>query len=422
MDVNALHDSWIELGQKYSEAQNKIQMALNDDAVDLEAMKSLKAKAEALKMKRDVAKEQYDSAVAEGARRANKEKSIQVNEKSPTDKFVVNLKDLIRGREMTFKDLVISSPDGNDEGLGLTIPPDIQVQVYNLVRQYDALEKYVDRIPVTLKTGSRNLEKWKDITPFVDLDDETATIPANDDPNVQKITYNIHRHAGISSLSNTLLKDSPENVVAYIEQWLAKKEVVTRNQKILALLGTLPSAQKVTLAKFDDLKDVFNTMIDPALHATTMYFTNQSGFNVLDKVKTATGAYLLQKKVCCDSEHPAMPNGQLCEVPMINGRQVVIISDRWLPNGGTEQAPVFPLYIGDMKETVKLFDREQLSLTATNIGGGAFETDQTKIRAIDRFDTQLWDTEAMISATFTGIADQVGHFVTSQDTTSTTTA
>lgn len=422
MDVNALHDFWIELGQKYDEAQNKIQTALSDDTVDLESMKTLKDKAETLKMKRDTAKEQYDNAVAEGAKSATGTRAIQINEKSTTDKFVVNLKDIIRGREMTFKDLVISDPDENGEGLGLSIPPDIQVQIYNLVRQYDALEKYVDRIPVVLKTGSRNLEKWKDITPFADLDDETATIGQNDDPNVQKITYNIHRHAGISSLSNTLLKDSPENVVAYITQWLAKKEVVTRNAKILALLATLPSTQKKTLATFDDLKDVFNTMLDPALHATTMYFTNQSGFNVLDKVKTATGAYLMQKKVCCDSEHPAMPNGQLCEVPMINGRQVVIISDRWMPNGGTTEAPIFPLYVGDMKETVKLFDREQLSLLATNIGGGAFETDQTKIRAIDRFDTRLWDTEAMIACTFTGIADQVGHFVTSSDTTSTTTA
>jgi len=374
MDVNALHDSWIELGQKYDEAQNKIQTALNDETVDLASMKTLKDKAETLKMKRDTAKEQYDNAVADGARRAASTKGIQVNEKSMKEKFVVNLKDMIRGNEMTFKDLVISDPDGNDEGLGLTIPPDIQVQVYNLVRQYDALEQYVDRIPVTLKTGSRNLEKWKDITPFVDLDDETATIPANDDPNVQKITYNIHRHAGISSLSNTLLKDSPENVVAYIEQWLAKKEVVTRNAKILALLGTLPAGQKVTLAKFDDLKDVFNTMIDPALQATTTFFTNQSGFNILDKVKTATGQYLLEKRVVVNSKTPTDEGQVISQTPMLLGRPVKVISDRWMPNDLTVPAtPKFPLYVGDMKETVKLFDREQLSLTATNIGGGAFE-------------------------------------------------
>ena len=32
----------------------------------------------------------------------------------------------------------------------------------------------------------------------------------------------------------------------------------------------------------------------------------------------------------------------------------------------------------------------------TNIGAGAFEKDQTKIRAIDRFDVKLWDEEAVV--------------------------
>ena len=47
-----------------------------------------------------------------------------------------------------------------------------------------------------------------------------------------------------------------------------------------------------------------------------------------------------------------------------------------------------------------------MSVTPTNIGGGAFETDTTKIRFIDRFDVQLIDDGAFAAASFKTVADQ----------------
>ena len=70
-----------------------------------------------------------------------------------------------------------------------------------------------------------------------------------------------------------------------------------------------------------------------------------------------------------------------------------------MPNKGTQATPKYPLYIGDLKEAVTLYDRENMSLLTTNIGGGAFETDTTKVRVIDRFDVQLVDDEAVVLAT-----------------------
>ena len=46
----------------------------------------------------------------------------------------------------------------------------------------------------------------------------------------------------------------------------------------------------------------------------------------------------------------------------------------------------------------------------TNIGGGAFEKDQTKIRVIDRFDVEATDTEAFVAGSFSKIADQPASF------------
>lgn len=46
------------------------------------------------------------------------------------------------------------------------------------------------------------------------------------------------------------------------------------------------------------------------------------------------------------------------------------------------------------------------------ISEGAFETDTTKIRVIDRFDVQLTDTEAFVAGSFTAISDQKGNINT----------
>nr|WP_269820042.1 phage major capsid protein [Bacillus velezensis] len=42
-----------------------------------------------------------------------------------------------------------------------------------------------------------------------------------------------------------------------------------------------------------------------------------------------------------------------------------------------------------------LFDRQQQSIASTDVGG-AFETNTTKVRAIEREDVKLWDSEAVV--------------------------
>ena len=60
-----------------------------------------------------------------------------------------------------------------------------------------------------------------------------------------------------------------------------------------------------------------------------------------------------------------------------------------------------------------MFDRESTSLLTTNIGGGAFEKDQTKIRVIDRFDVEPTDKDAFVAGSFSKIADQPASFAAS---------
>lgn len=55
-----------------------------------------------------------------------------------------------------------------------------------------------------------------------------------------------------------------------------------------------------------------------------------------------------------------------------------------------------PLIIGNLKEAIVLFDREQQSIASTDTGAGAFETNSTKVRGIEREDVRKWDEDAVV--------------------------
>ena len=369
----------------------QINNALNDDNFSAEAFADLKDKRDNAKVRRDALKEQLVEAQAIATIETPKA-PLNDEELEIKDQFVNDFKNLVYGNYTQIKNVVSSGEtDGTAGHAGLTIPKDIQTTIDTLVRQYDSLQEYVNVESVTTASGSRVYEKWSDITALAAIDTEDGQIQANDDPKLTTIKYLIKRYAGITTVTNSLLKDTAENIIAWLSSWIAKKVVVTRNTKIIEAIGKLP--KKPTLAKWDDIIDL-EAKVDPAIKPTSMFLTNTSGFTALKKVKNAMGDYLMERDV-------KSPTGY-----SIDGFPVKEVADRWLPDNSTAH----PLYFGDLKQAVTLFDRENMSLLATNIGAGAFETDTSKIRVIDRFDVATVDNEAFVAASFTAIADQTANF------------
>lgn len=387
---NELHDLWVAQGDKVENLNEKLNVAMLDDSVTAEELQKIKNERDTAKMKRDMFKEQYAEARANEIVNMSEEdkKPLTENEEEVKANFVKDFKNLVRGR---YQNLLDSKTDHSGSDAGLTIPQDIRTAINTLVRQYDSLQEYVNIENVTTLTGSRVYEKWTDITGLANIDDEAGKIADIDDPKLSLIKYTIKRYAGISTVTNSLLADSAENILAWLSGWIAKKVVVTRNKAILGVVDKLPT--KPTLTKWDDIIDL-EAKVDPAIKQTSFFLTNTSGFTALKKVKNALGDYLMERDV-------KSPTGY-----SINGFAVKEISDRWLPNASSG---VMPLYFGDLKQAVTLFDRQQMSLLSTNIGGGAFETDTTKVRVIDRFDVVATDTEAFVPASFKAIADQKGN-------------
>lgn len=379
MGINELNDAWIAKGQEVSDLNNKLNAAVLDDNFTKDKFAELKERRDNAKIQRDAIKDQLDEA------RAQKVKAMKSEDKKPLNKKEMDIKDQFV-RE--FKDMVTSGKTGAGNG-GLTIPDDIQYAIHQLVRQFATLQNLVNVETVTTTTGSRTYEKISDIKPMTDLDDETAAIPDMDDPELTLIKYAIHRYAAIQTVTNSLLKDTVENILAWLSNWVAKKVTVTRNAKIIEAMGK--PAKKPTIASFDDIKDLENNTLDPAIMPSSSFVTNQSGYNVLSKVKDAQGRYMLQRDV-------TQP-----DVYRLDGKTITVVADKWLPDVA---AGTHPLYFGDLKQGITLYDREHMSLLSTNIGAGAFEHDLYKVRVIDRFDVEVIDDGAWATASFKAVANQ----------------
>lgn len=378
MGINELNDAWIAKGQEVSDLNAKLNTAVLDDNFSKDKFAELKEQRDNLTAQRDAIKDQLDEA------RALEVKKMKSEDKKPLNKKELSIKDQF---VKDFKNMVTSGTTGAGNG-GLTIPDDVQYTIHQLVRQFATLQNLVNVESVTTTSGSRTYEKLSDITPMTDLDDETAVLPDMDDPELTLIKYTIHRYAAIQTVTNSLLKDSADNILAWLSEWVAKKVTVTRNAKIIDAMGN--PAKKPTIASFDDIKDLENNTLDPALMPSASFVTNQSGYNVLSKVKDAQGRYMLQHDV-------SQP-----DVYLLDGKTITVIADKWLP----DVSGAHPLYFGDLKQGITLFDRENMSLLSTNIGGGAFEHDLYKVRVIDRFDVEVVDDGAWATASFKTVANQ----------------
>jgi HK97 family phage major capsid protein len=267
-------------------------------------------------------------------------------------------------------------PEGD---ASLLVPKDIQTKILTFMRsQQSDLGEYVNEITVGTLSGSRVLESLDEMTEFPIIE-EYGPISEIDNPKFSNIEYKVKKRGGILPLTNELLADSDQNLVAYITNWIGRKAIFTRNTQIINLLKTLP---KKELANFGDIKTVLNVGLDPAISNTSTILTNQDGYNWLDQLVDSQGRPLLQPDI-------TQAGGYLYK-----GRRIVVVSNRFLPSD-TVNAKA-PIIIGNLKELIVLFTRKFFELASTKEGGDAWRRDTTEFRAIMRNDIKIWDPAAAV--------------------------
>jgi len=266
-------------------------------------------------------------------------------------------------------------PDGD---VGMVVPQDIQTQINTLMREYGDLSEFVTVENVTAPSGTRVLESDADMTPFADVD-EYGVIQETGNPKFTPISYSVKKRAGYLPLTNELLKDNDANLLNYVKTWIARKAAFTRNTHIIALLKTLsPKA----LADVKAINTVLNVDLDPALSLSSVLLTNQDGFNWLDNQVDGMGRPILQEDI-------TQPGRKL-----FKGRRIAVAPNRLLASDTVNnKAPVF---IGNLKQFMVIFNREFFELASTREGGDAWRRDTTELRTIMRDDYVKWDGAAAV--------------------------
>lgn len=284
------------------------------------------------------------------------------------------------------KEILNAMKEGTDEDGGLTVPQDIRTSVRELRRGEDALETLVNVEHVTTLSGSRVIEKHADQTPFDNVD-EAAEFPEVSTPQFEKIDYKVKKKGGILKVTQELLDDSAENIIAYLGRWLAKKSKATRNFMIVAKVREITASKEIAVEGLDGLKKIFNITLDPAIVLTSGVVTNQDGYNWLDTLKDEDGKYILQPD-------PVKPTDML----LFGKYRVKRVGNKTLPSVEAEGGYKVPFICGDLKEAVTIFDRETLTIDISNVAGDFWKTDQTGFKARERLDIKEVDTEAVVMA------------------------
>lgn len=278
------------------------------------------------------------------------------------------------------KEILNAMSEGSDEDGGLTVPKDIKTKIKELRRSEDALETLVNVEHVTTNSGSRVIEREADQTPFDNVD-EAAEFPDVSTPQFENVDYKIKKKGGILKVTQELLSDTAENIMNYLKKWIAKKAKATRNFMIIAKIKEICKGLEVIVTGLDNLKDIFNVMLDPAIALGAVVVTNQSGFNFLDKLKDEKGNYILQKD-------PTQATKKL----LFGEYPVIKLSNKTLQNIDGKA----PIICGDLKEAITIFDRETLTIDISNLAAGMWERDQTGIKVRERLDIQTVDADAVV--------------------------
>lgn len=271
---------------------------------------------------------------------------------------------------------VTTDPDGDT---GIIVPEDVQTRINKLMRTLNDLSRHIRIEKVNTLSGSRVLEKDEDMVPFAVVD-EYGEIEEIDNPKFTPVSYQLIKRAGFLPLTNELLKDTDQNILAYVTNWIAKKHVVTKNSLIIAILNSL---SKKGLKDIKAIKKVLNVDLDPAISLSSTIITNQDGFQWLDEQEDGNNRPLLQDDI-------TQPGKKL-----FKGRPIVVVANRTLPSTGTTTVKA-PFIVGNFKELMVLFTRGVYELASTNIGGDAWRRDSTELRTITRDDCVKWDTESAV--------------------------
>ena len=279
--------------------------------------------------------------------------------------------------------------EGTKADGGYTVPEDIQTKINQYKKATFSLESLVDVETVKTSSGRRTFQKKAQAEGFKAVA-EAGKIQGNNTPQFEILEYAVKKYAGYMPVTSELLADSDANITAVLTKWLAEEDIATKNAQILTAIAT---KTETDLKNLDGIKKAINVTLGAAYAGGVVIVTNDDGLNYLDTLVDKQGRYLLSP----DVQNPMQM------VLAVGARKIPV---KVVPNAilATKTNKI-PFVIGDLKEAVKIFDREKLNIMTSNVAAvgtlNAFEQDLTLFRGIERFDCKVKDSDAFVNGTIT---------------------
>lgn len=361
--------------------RNMAKNYMEGEAKDVDKAIALLDEADTLEKEFDAEKRLADLQKEEADAKA---KAATAKENEPSE----ITKAFLQGVKKRFKDYN-GMREGSDAEGGYIVPQDIVTQINEFKRAEFSLLPLVDYNRVTTNKGSRTYESKATATGFGEMD-EAGVIQQIENINFQPIKYNIRSYGGFLPVTNQLLQDTDAALQQTISKWFARKSVATANTLILK---NLKSKGEVGLSGLSGIKKVLNVTLGQAYKSSSIILTNDDGLQWLDTLKDQNGRYLL-------NPNPTEP----AKLQLRAGATVVPIEvapNNILP---TESSKV-PFIIGDLKEAVAYWDRQQYILNASDIASvgnvNAFAQNLTLFRALEREDACVKDPDSFVYGVIT---------------------
>jgi HK97 family phage major capsid protein len=258
---------------------------------------------------------------------------------------------------------------------GYLIPTEQMTRIIEFRRAYAQLKNYCNVQMAGSRTGTQPTIGKEDgeLTNFEELKDINVS-----DIDFGQVSYAVKDYGDIIPVANQLLQDIDVNLVDIIGQRFARKAVNTENKAIITLLNTLTAT---AYDSYKGINTVLNKVLDPAISANSTIFTNQSGYDFLDQLEDAEKRPLLMADVTAPGQY------------RYRGRPIVVLKDTIL----TSATGTVPFLIGSMSDYATFFDKVGVEMAIST--EALFTKYATAIRAVERFDVQKVDGEAMVLAT-----------------------
>ncbi|ADU30359.1 phage major capsid protein [Evansella cellulosilytica] len=302
-----------------------------------------------------------------------------------------------KASEEEFKNLM---QEGAPEKGGVTVPKDVQTRIIELQRKSFDIRNYINVEPVSTFKGSRPIEaNQPEAVGFASVD-EGAAIQKLHEPEFDELEYAIRKYAGFIPLTNELLDDTAENILAYIIRWMAKNELNTYNYQFFNGTGNKSSEGIMVTNALEDakvevdftgtpnsvikkFKTTFNVDLEDIDSDSMVIMTNATGYDFIDGLEDKQGKPYLQPDVTKASGYSFL------------GKEIVKVPSKFLQNVTEGEEERTPFVVGDLNLLYTMFDRKQMSVESSKIGGTAWREDKTEVKGIFRFDGRVVDDESV---------------------------